>query len=90
MRQDQTGDPTALRPGQLRVRDIWALGVGLVVCGQYFGWNNGLAKHGPTALLIASLFVGLMFLAWALCLSELAVAMPRAGGAARLRIAGRW
>ena len=92
MRQDQTGDPTALRPGQLRVRDIWALGVGLVVCGQFFGWNNGLAKHGPTALLIASLFVGLMFLAWALCLSELAVAMPRAGGPLDygLRAGGEW
>ena len=31
-----------LRGGQLRTRDVWALGVGIVVCGQYFGWNLGL------------------------------------------------
>jgi hypothetical protein len=38
-----------LRPGHLRVRDIWALGVGIVVCGQYFGWNLGLRDNGPLA-----------------------------------------
>lgn len=69
-----------LRGGQLRVRDIWALGVGIVVCGQYFGWNLGLKDNGPVAMLIASLAVCLLFLAWVLTLSELAVAMPRAGG----------
>lgn len=69
-----------LRVGQLRVRDIWALGVGIVVCGQYFGWNLGLKDNGPVAMLIASLVVCLLFLAWVLTLSELAVAMPRAGG----------
>jgi ethanolamine permease len=74
-------DGTApLRSGQLTVRDIWALGVGIVVCGQYFGWNLGLKDNGPTAMLIASLAVCLLFLAWVLTLAELAVAMPRAGG----------
>lgn len=69
-----------LPAGQLRVRDIWALGVGIVICGQYFGWNLGLKDNGPIAMLIASLAVCLLFLAWVLTLSELAVAMPRAGG----------
>ncbi|MFO0968295.1 MAG: hypothetical protein U0793_22290 [Gemmataceae bacterium] len=54
------------------------LGVGIVVCGQYFGWNLGLKDNGPVAMLIASLAVCLLFLAWVLALSELAVAMPRA------------
>ncbi len=62
------------------MRDVWALGVGIVVCGQYFGWNLGLKDNGPVAVLIASLAVCLLFLAWVLTLSELAVAMPRAGG----------
>src|SRR5687768_11843322 len=78
---EQPGGPADPRlPRALRVRDIWALGVGIVVCGQYFGWNLGLKDNGPAAMLIASLAVCLLFLAWVLTLSELAVAMPRAGG----------
>jgi len=64
----------------LRVLDIWALGVGIVVCGQYFGWNSGLTNGGPVGMLLASLVVCLLFLVWVLTLAELAVAMPRAGG----------
>lgn len=77
---EQTGSASGLQGGQLGVRDVWALGVGIVVCGQYFGWNLGLKDNGPVAMLIASLAVCLLFLAWVLALSELAVAMPRAGG----------
>ena len=80
MEAKQPGRDSDLRRGQLRVRDIWALGVGIVVCGQYFGWNLGLKDNGPVAMLIASLVVCLLFLAWVLTLSELSVAMPRAGG----------
>jgi ethanolamine permease len=64
----------------LRVADVWALGVGVVVAGAYFGWNLGLKDNGPMAMLIASLIVCLLYLTWALALAELAVAMPFAGG----------
>jgi ethanolamine permease len=64
----------------LRVRDIWALGVGGVIAGMYFGWNLGLADNGPIAMLIASLIVCLLYLSWVLTLSELSVALPFAGG----------
>jgi ethanolamine permease len=64
----------------LRVLDIWALGVGVVVAGAYFGWNLGLKGNGPMAMLIASLLVCLLYLAWVLALAELSVAMPFAGG----------
>jgi ethanolamine permease len=64
----------------LRVLDIWALGVGVVIAGEYFGWNLGLAGNGPVAMLIASLIVCLLYLTWVLALSELSVAMPFAGG----------
>lgn len=80
MGENQPPGSAALRGGQLGARDVWALGVGIVVCGQYFGWNLGLAGNGPVAMLVASLAVCLLFLAWVLTLSELAVAMPRAGG----------
>src|SRR5262245_55761642 len=64
----------------LRARDIWALGVGGVIAGMYFGWNLGLAGNGPIAMLIASLIVCLLYLSWVLALAELSVALPFAGG----------
>src|SRR5262245_55462296 len=64
----------------LQVRDIWALGVGAVVSGAYFGWNSGLKGNGAIAMLIASLIVCLLYLTWVLALAELSVAMPFAGG----------
>src|SRR5437868_12685928 len=64
----------------LRVLDIWALGVGVVITGAYFGWNSGLKGNGPVAMLVASLIVCLLYLTWVLALAELSVAMPFAGG----------
>ena len=64
----------------LRTLDVWALGVGVVITGEYFGWNLGLKDNGPVAMLIASLIVCLLYLTWVLALSELSVAMPFAGG----------
>jgi ethanolamine permease len=64
----------------LRVPDIWALGVGVVITGAYFGWNLGLKDNGAVAMLVASLLVCLLYLAWVLALAELSVAMPFAGG----------
>src|SRR5437867_8221298 len=64
----------------LRVLDIWALGVGVVIAGAYFGWNLGLKDNGPVAMIVASLIVCLLYLTWVLALSELSVAMPFAGG----------
>lgn len=76
----------------LRVIHIWALGVGVVITGLYFGWNFGLPVGGPVGVLIASLIVCVLYLAWVLALSELSVAMPFAGGplAYGRRAAGKW
>src|SRR5436305_5244863 len=63
----------------LRVLDIWALGVGVVIAGEYFGWNLGLKDNGPVAMLVASLIVFLLYLTCVLSLSELSVAMSFAG-----------
>ncbi len=59
---------------------IWALGVGAVITGEYFGWNLGLKDNGPVAMIVASLVVCLLYLTWVLALSELSVALPFAGG----------
>src|SRR5262245_27726708 len=62
------------------VLHIWALGVGVVITGEYFGWNQGLSEGGPIGMLLASLFVCGLYMMWVLALSELSVAMPFAGG----------
>ena len=62
------------------VLQIWALGVGVVVTGEYFGWNQGLKEGGPLGMLLASLFVCALYMMWVLALSELSVALPFAGG----------
>src|SRR5262249_56200253 len=71
---------------------IWALGVGVVITGEYFGWNAGLGVAGPIGMLLASLFVCALYMTWVLALSELSVAMPFAGGplAYGRRAVGPW
>src|SRR6266536_109366 len=46
------------------VLHIWALGVGVVITGEYFGWNPGLREGGPMGMLRASLFVCALYMAW--------------------------
>src|SRR6266480_2662493 len=96
--------PGALRPEErqylkdhalkrpMGVRHIWALGVGVVITGEYFGWNPGLKEGGAVGMLLASLFVCALYLMWVLALAELSVAMPFAGGplAYGRRAVGPW
>lgn len=76
----------------MRTIHIWSLGVGAVITGEYFGWNGGLGVAGPMGMLLASLFVCALYMAWVLSLSELSVAMPFAGGplAYGRRAVGPW
>src|SRR5438552_912724 len=76
----------------LGVLHIWALGVGVVITGAYFGWNPGLKEGGPIGMLLASLFVCALYMMWVLALSELSVALPFAGGplAYGRRAVGPW
>ena len=60
---------------------IWGLGVGYVISGEYFGWNLGLEHGGPYGMLVATLLVTVMYVAFVLSYAELACALPRAGGA---------
>ncbi len=60
---------------------VWALGVGYVISGNYFGWNLGLARGGTLGLAIAIVFVIAMYVAFTYSYAELACAIPKAGGA---------
>ncbi len=60
---------------------LWGLGVGYVISGMYFGWNLGLEYGGTLGLAIATGFIIIMYLAFTFSYTELACAIPKAGGA---------
>lgn len=60
---------------------LWGLGVGYVISGMYFGWNLGLEKGGTLGLAIATGVIIVMYLAFTFSYTELACAIPKAGGA---------
>ncbi|MFZ9045443.1 MAG: ethanolamine permease [Cyclobacteriaceae bacterium] len=60
---------------------LWGLGVGYVISGMYFGWNLGLAEGGTYGLAMATFFIILMYVTFTFSYTELACAIPKAGGA---------
>ena len=59
---------------------LWALAVGLVISGNYFGWSYGMESGGPMGLMIALIPVTLFYVTFMLSYSELATMIPHAGG----------
>ncbi|NTV63561.1 MAG: amino acid permease, partial [Oscillochloris sp.] len=59
---------------------LWALGVGAVISGDFFGWNYGLAAGGFGGLLIATGVVAIMYICMVFSIAELSAALPHAGG----------
>lgn len=59
---------------------IWAIGVGLVISGEYFGWNYGWAVGGTVGLLIATIIITALYFTFIFSFTELTAAMPNAGG----------
>jgi ethanolamine permease len=59
---------------------LWGLGVGYVISGMYFGWNLGLPEGGTGGLAISTFFVTLMYVFFTFSYTELACAIPKAGG----------
>ncbi|ULQ50704.1 ethanolamine permease [Flavihumibacter fluvii] len=59
---------------------LWGLGVGYVISGMYFGWNLGLAEGGTLGMAIATFFIIIMYVTFTFSYTELACAVPKAGG----------
>ncbi len=60
---------------------LWGLGVGYVISGMYFGWNLGLEQGGTGGLAIATFFIIILYITFTFSYTELAAAIPKAGGA---------
>jgi ethanolamine permease len=87
MAKEQVALKKALKPIHL-----WAIGVGLVISGEYFGWNYGWGVAGTIGLLIATLIITLLYFTFIFSFTELTTAIPNAGGpfAYALKAFGPW
>jgi len=65
---------------KLRPYHVWALGVGIVLVGEYMGWNFTVAKGGIIGALFAMIVAGLMYIIISICASELGSSTKLAGG----------
>jgi ethanolamine permease len=63
------------------VWSLWALGVGAVISGDFFGWNFGLASGGFGGLLLATSIITVMYAGLCFSIAEMAAALPHTGGA---------
>ena len=59
---------------------LWAIAVGLVVSGDYYGFAYGFAEGGPVSFLVSFIPVTLMYVPFLFCYTELATSIPHAGG----------
>jgi ethanolamine permease len=71
-------------PGELKrvlkPTHLWAIAVGLVISGDYVGWNTGLASSGALGLIIATLGVTVLYVCFIFSFTELTTAIPSSGG----------
>jgi ethanolamine permease len=59
---------------------VWALGVGIVLVGEYTGWNFAADKGGTLAALIICWVMGLLYTSVAMIDSEVTSTVAAAGG----------
>ena len=64
-----------------RVLDLWALGVGAVISGDFFGWNFGLIAGGFGGLMAAVTIMTALYIGLCFSIAEMAPALPHTGGA---------
>jgi len=59
---------------------IWAIAVGLVISGDYFGWNYGWSTAGTIGFLIATIIITILYVTFIFSFTELTTMIPKAGG----------
>lgn len=64
----------------LGTSQLWAIAVGMVISGEYFGWNYGWAAAGTVGFLVSVLLVTVLYLTFIFSFTELTTSIPDAGG----------
>ena len=64
----------------LTTLQLWAIAVGLVISGEYFGWSYGWASAGTLGFTVTALFIAAMYTTFIFSFTELTTSIPHAGG----------
>ena len=64
----------------LSTLQLWAIAVGLVISGEYFGWSYGWASAGTLGFTVTALFIAAMYTTFIFSFTELTTSIPHAGG----------
>ena len=75
-----SADQNAALKKVLKPIHLWAIAVGLVISGEYFGWNYGWGVSGTIGFLIATVLVTIMYITFIFSFTELTTSIPQAGG----------
>jgi ethanolamine permease len=69
----------ALKP-VLKPIHLWAIAVGIVISGDFFGWNFGLRNSDPVGFMLAIGLVTILYITFVFSYTELTTAIPNSGG----------
>jgi ethanolamine permease len=72
-------EPPSLRK-VINTTQLWGIAVGMVISGEYFGWNYGWAVAGTVGFIVATLLATVFYLAFIFSYTELTTSIPDAGG----------
>ena len=72
--------PSSTLKKVLKPVHLWALAVGLVISGEYFGWNYGWGAAGTMGFLIATIIITVLYITFIFSFTELTTSIPQAGG----------
>lgn len=59
---------------------VWALGVGIVLVGQFMGWNYTIEKGGSLGSIIACWAIAILYISLIVINTEMGSVIPEAGG----------
>jgi len=59
---------------------VWALGVGIVLVGQFMGWNFSIVKGGSLGSIIACWTIGILYISLIMINTEMGCVIPESGG----------
>ena len=75
---DESGNEEEVKNMNLTSWDMWALGMTIVIGGQFYSWNEGLTA-GFGSFIIAFGVIALGYICLVFCVSELSSAIPFPG-----------
>lgn len=59
---------------------VWALGVGIVLVGEFMGWNFMIARGGSLGSVLAIWIIAIMYICIVMMTTEMASVIPGSGG----------